>query len=146
MRRPLALWLAGLCVIASALAQEKPPEKTPTPEAPKKEPPKAEQSVTQHSAVIGGVPVAFTSTAGTLIVLNEKDEPWASMGYVAYVRKDAGAPSRRPITFAFNGGPGSSSVWLHMGALGPRRVAVADAAATPPPPYSVVDNASSILD
>lgn len=146
MRRPLALWLTGICVFASALAQEKPPEKTPTPEAAKKEPPKAEQSVTQHSAVIGGVPVAFTATAGTLIVRNEKDEPWASIGYVAYVRKDAGAAGRRPITFAFNGGPGSSSVWLHMGALGPRRVAVADAAATPPPPYSVVDNASSILD
>ena len=102
--------------------------------------------MTQHSIVIGGVPVAYTATAGTLIVCNYKDEPWASMGYVAYVKKDAGGAARRPITFAFNGGPGSSSVWLHMGALGPRRVVTADAAPTPPPPYQVVDNAYSILD
>jgi carboxypeptidase C (cathepsin A) len=134
------------------LAQEKPAEKPaekaaekPAADAPKKEPPKPEQSVTQHSVAIGGVPVSYTATAGTLIVRNEKDEPWASMGYVAYVKKD-GNTSRRPITFAFNGGPGSSSVWLHMGALGPRRVVTADAAPTPPPPYQVVDNAWSVLD
>ena len=134
---------------ASALAQDKPAEKPadkPSADTAKKEPPKAEQSVTQHSIVIGGVPIAYTATAGTLIVRNDKDEPWASMGYVAYVKKDAGAAGRRPITFAFNGGPGSSSVWLHMGALGPRRVVTADAGPTPPPPYQVVDNAYSILD
>jgi hypothetical protein len=68
------------------------------------------------------IEVAPTATAGTLIVRNDKDEPWASMGYVAYVKKDGTA--RRPITFAFNGGPGSSSVWLHMGLLGPKRVQV----------------------
>ena len=96
--------------------------------------------------MIGGAPVSFTATAGTLIVRNEKDEPWASMGYVAYVRKDAGTASRRPIAFCYNGGPGSSSIWLHMGALGPKRVVVADAATTPPPPYQIVDNAYSLLD
>ena len=106
-----------------------------------------EQSVTQHSVTIGGVPVAYTATAGTLIVRNEKDEPYARMGYTAYVRKDlAATPSKRPITFAYNGGPGSSSIWLHMGALGPRRVVTADATATLPPPYQVVDNAYSLID
>jgi carboxypeptidase C (cathepsin A) len=54
--------------------------------------------------------------------------------------------AKRPITFAYNGGPGSSSIWLHMGALGPRRVVTSDAAPTPPPPYTLVDNADSILD
>ncbi len=154
MRKSLALGIAGLCLALAALAQEKAPEKTPTPEKPaeksaeasKKEPPRAEQSVTQHSATIGGASVAFTATAGTVIVRNAKEEPWASIGYVAYVRKDAGASVRRPIAFCYNGGPGSSSIWLHMGALGPRRVAVADGTATPPPPYSVVDNAYSLLD
>ena len=149
MRRNVAAMLALAAVLGgSARAQEKPPEKPPEKgaEPAKKEPPKAEQSVTQHSAVIGGVPVAYTATAGTLIVRNDKDEPWASIGYIAYVRKDAGAGTRRPVTFSYNGGPGSSCIWLHMGVMGPRRVVTTDAAATPPPPYQVVDNAYSPLD
>jgi carboxypeptidase C (cathepsin A) len=127
-----------------ALSQEKPPEKGA--EAARPEPPKAEQSVTQHTVSIGGVPVAYTATAGTLIVRNQKDEPWGSIGYIAYVRKDAGPAARRPITFSYNGGPGSSSIWLHMGVMGPKRVVTNDAAPTPPPPYQVVDNAWSPLD
>jgi carboxypeptidase C (cathepsin A) len=78
-------------------------------------------------------------------VRNEKDEPAASIGYVAYVQRGVEA-GRRPITFAFNGGPGSSSVWLHMGALGPRRIVIPDAGPSLPPPYQVVDNAYSLLD
>jgi len=147
MKRILVASILVCGLAAAALAQEKPAEKpAPPPDAAKKEAPKSEQSVTQHSAVIGGVPVAYTATAGTLVVKNAKDEPWASIGYVAYVRKDAGPSARRPVAFCYNGGPGSSSIWLHMGALGPRRVVVADAAPTPPPPYQVVDNAYSLLD
>ena len=154
MKRRLGIALALLCSVAAAgIAQEKPSEKPPeksadkpAADAAKKEPPKAEQSVTTHTSVIGGVPVTYTATAGTLIVRSAKDEPWASMGYTAYVRKDAGPASKRPIAFCYNGGPGSSSIWLHMGALGPRRVVVSDAEATPPPPYQVVDNAYSPLD
>ena len=131
MKQKLAVLLVfGMAWTLAASAQDKPAEKPadkPAADAAKKEPPKAEQSVTQHSIVVGGVPIAYTATAGTLIVRNDKDEPWASMGYVAYVKKDGTA--RRPITFAFNGGPGSSSMWLHMGALGPRRVVTADAGA-----------------
>lgn len=143
-----ALLLIAAAGTAAALGQDKPAEKPadkPAADAAKKDPPKPEQSVTQHSIVMGGLTIAYTATAGTLIVRNGKDEPWASMGYVAYVKKDA-APARRPIMFAFNGGPGSSSLWLHMGALGPRRVVVADVAPTPPPPYQVVDNAYGVLD
>jgi carboxypeptidase C (cathepsin A) len=151
MKRLLAA-LASVCLALVLEAQPAPPSPAPSPTptpspsgASKKEPPRADSSVTQHTAVIGGAPVAFTATAGTLVVRNEKDEPWANIGYVAYVRKDT-AGSRRPIAFCYNGGPGSSSIWLHMGALGPRRVVVADATFTPPPPYQVVDNAYSILD
>jgi carboxypeptidase C (cathepsin A) len=149
--RPLA-FLAMVAALSCATARAQAPEKTPekpaekAAEAGKKEPPKPEQSITQHTVTIGGVQVPYTATAGTMIVRNEKDEPWASIGYFAYVRRDAGGGASRPITFAYNGGPGSSSVWLHMGALGPRRVVVQDAAPTPPPPYQVVDNAYSILD
>jgi len=70
----------------------------------------------------------------------------ASVGYIAYTQVDVRDPGRRPLTFAFNGGPGSSSMWLHMGVLGPRRIVTVDAAPTPPAPYSVVDNEDSILD
>ncbi len=138
----LAFWLAPS---APASAEEK-----TAAEAPKKtekaEAPKAEASVTSHTVTIGGTPVAYSATAGTLIVRNEKDEPWASMGYVSYVRKETGDAGKRPVTFAYNGGPGSSSVWLHMGALGPKRIVVSDPEPTPPPPYRLVDNAFSLLD
>jgi carboxypeptidase C (cathepsin A) len=131
----------------SAPADEKAAEASkPSPEAAKAEPPKSEQSVTRHSVSIGGAPVGYTATAGTLVVRTEKDAPWASIGYVAYTRNDAADPARRPLTFAYNGGPGSSSIWLHMGVLGPRRIVTSEAAATPPPPYKVVDNEYSILD
>jgi carboxypeptidase C (cathepsin A) len=108
--------------------------------------PKGEQSVTQHKITIGGKAVSYTATTGTLIVRNSLDLPYASMGYTAYTINDVTDPSRRPITFAYNGGPGSSSIWLHMGALGPRRILTSDATATPPPPYRAVDNEFSVLD
>ena len=69
----------------------------------------------------------------------------ASMSYVAYLAKDA-APGRRPITFIYNGGPGSSTIWLHMGAFGPQRVVTADDSYTPAAPYQLVDNDESLLD
>jgi carboxypeptidase C (cathepsin A) len=71
--------------------------------------------------------------------------PEASMFYIAYF-KDGEKPGDRPITFLYNGGPGSASVWLHMGAFGPRRVVTADHTHTPPAPYQVVNNDFSLLD
>jgi carboxypeptidase C (cathepsin A) len=108
--------------------------------------PKAEPSVTRHQVVINGVTIRYTATAGTLIVRDAKEQPWASMGYFAYTKDGVFPPGLRPITFAYNGGPGSASIWLHMGALGPRRIVTVDAAPTPPPPYHVVDNEFSLLD
>jgi carboxypeptidase C (cathepsin A) len=107
--------------------------------------PRAESSVTTHHTTLNGKSIDYTATAGTLIVRDDEDKPTASISYVAYVRQDkGGAP--RPITFAFNGGPGSSSLWLHMGLLGPRRVVVSDPDPTPPAPYRVVDNEYGVLD
>jgi carboxypeptidase C (cathepsin A) len=152
MRRTFIMVVVGFAVFVGPFARgdEKPAAEAPKPEAAKKgetaEPPKPEQSVTQHSLVVGGAPINYTATAGTLIVRNEKDQPYASVGYVAYTKRDGGDATKRPITFSYNGGPGSSSVWLHMGVLGPKRIVTSDAAATPPPPYTVVDNAYSILD
>ena len=108
--------------------------------------PKAEQSVTQHKITIGGATIPYTATVGTLIVRNKKDLPYASIGYTAYTRSDISDPSHRSITFAYNGGPGSCSIWLHMGALGPKRIVTNDTAYVPPPPFKIIDNAFSILD
>ena len=108
--------------------------------------PQAESSVTQHRLNVGGKSIDYTATAGTLIVRDEEDKPMASMGYIAYVRRDGKGGGARPVTFAFNGGPGSSSLWLHMGVLGPKRVVVSDPNPTPPAPYRTVDNEYGLLD
>jgi len=146
--RKMAPLLLSLLLFASLAAAPAAAQKPPEAEGKKApaEVPKAEQSVTQHTVTIGGKAIAYTATAGTLILRNDKDEPTASIGYVAYVAREAGDTAHRPLTFAYNGGPGSSSIWLHMGALGPRRIVTTDAAATPPAPYKVVDNAYSLLD
>ncbi len=111
----------------------------------KNENPKSEKSVTDHSLQINGKTIKYTATAGTLILKDKEGNPEASMDYFAYVAKDIKG-NQRPITFAFNGGPGSSSIWLHMGAFGPKRIVIADTTQTPPPPYNIVDNQFSILD
>jgi len=108
--------------------------------------PTAQSSVTQHRLSLGGKSIDYAATAGTLIVRDEDDKPIASIGYIAYTRRDGKSGAVRPITFAFNGGPGSSSLWLHMGVLGPKRVQVSDPTPTPPAPYRTVDNEFSLLD
>ncbi len=123
----------------------------PSKDAAQKPQPQAEtRSVTQRTVTIGGKAIAYTATAGTLILKDDKGEQRASVFYVAYTKDGAKAGSKdgdaRPVTFTFNGGPGSSSVWLHLGTFGPRRVAFADATLPKPAPYGFVDNAYSILD
>src|SRR5438132_13644684 len=107
--------------------------------------PKAESSVTQHHLTVGGRSFDYTATAGTLIICDDEDKPIASIGYVAYVRHDAKG-GVRPLMFAFNGGPGSSSLCLHMGVLGPKRVVVSDPGPTPAGRYRTVDNEFGVLD
>lgn len=103
--------------------------------------------VTRHKANIGGSQIAYTSTAGTLVLRDEDGKAKASMFFVAYTRDGVQDLSRRPITFTYNGGPGSSSVWLHMGAFGPRRVVMGDdEGLTSTPPYRLADNGESLLD
>lgn len=128
-------------------------------EAPKSDQFKPEQQQTKGSVTIGGKAIDYDAYAGTLIVHAKgwddvpqnadpdpkNRAPEASMFYVAYFKSDTkGAP--RPVTFFYNGGPGSSTVWLHMGAFGPRRVVTADDTHTPAAPYSVVNNEYSLLD
>jgi carboxypeptidase C (cathepsin A) len=110
-------------------------------------PPAVEKtSVTQQTTHIGGQEIHYTATAGTLLLKKEDGKPKASMFFIAYSRDGIPDVSKRPITFAYNGGPGSSSVWLHMGALGPKRVPLTDEGFPVPPPYPIVDNEDSVLD
>lgn len=110
--------------------------------------PSEQSAVTDHSLRVGGQLVAYRATAATMLLKNDKDESIGVLYYTAYTRTGPGTgdPSQRPIAFIYNGGPGSASAWLHMGAFGPRRVVTSDAAFTPPPPYQVVDNPSSLID
>src|SRR3989440_1413620 len=108
--------------------------------------PNAQSSVTQHRLNAGGKSFDYTATAGTLIIRDDEDKPIASIGYIAYVRHDLKGSGARPLMFAFNGGPGSSSLWLHMGVLGPKRVVVSDPGPTPAGPDRTVDNEFGVLD
>ena len=107
--------------------------------------PEARVWVTRHKARIGGSTLAYTATAGTILMKNDKDEPIALFGFTAYT-KDDGDPATRPLIFAYNGGPGSASAWLHMGILGPRRTDLADLESNTRGPFRTVDNEYSILD
>src|SRR6185312_5282258 len=101
-------------------------------------------STTSGSVSIGGEKISYKANAGTLVLKDDKNEPAVSMFYVYYAKD--GAPSNRPVTFFFNGGPGSATVWLHMGAFGPQRVRTADDTHTPGAPYALVNNEDSLLD
>lgn len=107
---------------------------------------KERESVTHHQVVIDGRTISYTATAGTIILRDAKHEPTASIFFIAYTEDGVPDPARRPITFTYNGGPGSSSVWLQLGGVGPRRIETSDATFTPPPPYNLTDNPYSILD
>lgn len=102
--------------------------------------------VTHHEVKMAdGKVLHYTATAGRLPIKELDGSIAAEMFFVAYTL-DGQDPSRRPVTFAFNGGPGSASMWLHMGALGPRKVVLAQEGFLPPPPYRLEDNAYTPLD
>lgn len=101
--------------------------------------------VTQHTAEIGGKAVDYTAVAGTLPLSGEDEKRKADVFFVAYT-VEAEPGRERPVTFCFNGGPGSSSVWLHMGMLGPKRVELPAEPVVPRPPTRVIANPYSLLD
>jgi carboxypeptidase C (cathepsin A) len=99
---------------------------------------------TAHTVRIGGQDIRYTATAGTLPIRLDDGKVAARMFYVAYT-KDGEDARTRPIAFLFNGGPGSASIWLHMGSFAPRRAAMADEGFQPAPPYRLVDNEHSLI-
>jgi carboxypeptidase C (cathepsin A) len=130
--------------------------------------------VTAHAITLGGKTLRYHVTAGFIVLKEEEGKPLmkgpeqkppapeskeaeatktkdglkakAKIFYIAYTLDEAGDPATRPLTFAFNGGPGSSSVWLHMGSMAPRRANLTDDGEAPAPPYQLVDNESTWLD
>ena len=101
--------------------------------------------VTHHQITVNGKLLHYTATAGRLPIKRDDGKIEAEMFFVAYTL-DGQETSKRPLTFAFNGGPGSSSIWLHMGALGPKKVVLQPDGFMPPAPYRLEDNPYTLLD
>ncbi|CAN5828080.1 peptidase S10 [soil metagenome] len=99
-----------------------------------------EPTVTHHELEVGDESIKYTATAGMLPLKDEEGEIEARIFYIAYTLDEVQDRSERPLMFSFNGGPGSSSVWLHLGALGPKRVPMPEDASIPAPPYRLLPN------
>ncbi len=141
-RAPIALaTFLAVTLPGVALAQQA-PDRTETQATA----PVPDLSVTQHEVRLDGQVIRYTATAGTMPLVAEDGTHRADVFFVSYTRDGAGEAASRPVTFAFNGGPGSSSVWLHLGALGPRRVLMGPEGEQPDPPYRLVDNPYTWLD
>src|ERR1700683_3532312 len=122
MRFALTTGLVVASLMAPAAQQSTPPAPNPsaalsTSAAPARE----EWSVTDHTIKLGGQTIPYKAGAGTTILKDDKGEPTGLLYSVAYTRSDVKDPSERPIAFLYNGGPGSATMWLHMGGVGPRR-------------------------
>ena len=149
-----ALVLAGGTLVSPVYAQQHPPAEPathagdadhPPAQKPEEAAPVERSSVTAHQITLDGKQIHYTATAGTLLIRNDDDKPYGSIFYVAYTM-DGADPHTRPVTFLYNGGPGSASLWLHMGALGPVRVETSSPQATGSGPYQMVPNQYPLLD
>ncbi len=123
------------------------------PAKPAAEPKPAEQKLPDQKPVektgeiqAGGRTLKYKTTAGYLPITNDNDETEASLFYVAYTLEPATPAAQRPLTFCFNGGPGAGSLWLQLGAIGPKRVVMNDDGTLPPPPYRLAGNPHTWLD
>ncbi|HEY0349015.1 MAG TPA: hypothetical protein VGC60_12760 [Pyrinomonadaceae bacterium] len=119
---------------------QRPPQERPSPV------PEETPVITHHSITVGGKELHYTATVGMMPLKNRDGETEARIFFMAYTLDGVSDRQKRPLTFSFNGGPGSASVWLHMGALGPRRVPMNPDGTMPAPPYHLVDNENTWLD
>ena len=150
MKAFLATLVGMLLVVSTVAFADDTPDKGAKPDATKQEEAKpkkleAKQSESEGSVTVEGRRIDYKAVAGTILLDDKKDQPTASIFYAAYFKKSV-EPARRPITFLYNGGPGSATIWLHMGAFGPKRVVTADDQHTAPAPYGLVNNDYSLLD
>ena len=122
-----------------AKAADKAPEKS-------KEPEEEKPVITHHEIRVGGKALKYTATTSMMPIRNAKGETEGHMFFMAYTLDGVSDPTRRPLMFSFNGGPGSASVWLHLGAVGPKRVVMLATGEMPAPPFHLVDNEYTWLD
>ena len=146
--RPTLLALALLTSLAAAQDKPGPPPEAKPDAAKEKKSDKPAEPVTRDGSVtIDGKKIDYQVTTAKLVLEKDDGAPRASIFHVSYVKKNAGDVTKRPVLFAFNGGPGSSAVWLHLGTLGPKRVSLpGDGTQAPVPPAKLVPNEFSILD
>jgi carboxypeptidase C (cathepsin A) len=139
-------------LVAAALplfAQRPPAAESPATPAAEEKPapiPSETTSVTDHELQLDGKTIHYKATAATLLIDGDDEKPYGIVFYVAYTLSGVSDPRTRPVTFLYNGGPGSASLWLHMGSIGPVRVATASPEATGAAPYQVMPNQYSLLD
>lgn len=142
MNKFLSLSLAAFaCIFGNVVGAEE----TPKNGTQKKELPAEETITTEHSVKIQGSSLSYNSTVGTMHVKDPDGTAKGSIFYISYAKQDVDKISERPITFCFNGGPGSSSIWLHMGVFGPKRAEMEEFGYGQPP-YHTIENEYSILD
>lgn len=147
MRKPLSPIFIALAFAAatSAVAQQGSSPSQPAEKGEARPIPPPDVSVTRHSGTFGGQRINYTAIAGETYLKAEDGTPRAAIFSTSYLKEQR--DPNRPVTFLFNGGPGSGSVWLHMGAFGPKRVAIpSDGSDDGAPPYPIVDNPDSLLD
>jgi carboxypeptidase C (cathepsin A) len=132
---------------ADASGRGKEPAKTEKAKRPAGAIPDAKEKpvLTKHTVMIAGERISYVAETGMLPLLKPDGQLTASIFYVAYTKQGESHPERRPVMFCFNGGPGSASVWLHLGALGPRRANLSETDAMRPAPFGLVDNEFSVL-
>jgi carboxypeptidase C (cathepsin A) len=137
-------------VLALFLMQAAPPADAPKPSEakPAEKTPEKEEApvVTHHEIRVGAKTLKYTATTGLLPLRDAKGETEAHIFFIAYTLDGASDTAHRPLMFSFNGGPGSASVWLHLGALGPKRVVMQPDGHMPAPPFHLVDNEYTWLD
>lgn len=141
------IFLIALCFflqVSTATAQA--PAKEPASEAAGSAAPVEKLSVTHHSLLIHDRAFDYTATAGRLPVIDASGKHEADIFFIAYTQEKVTDLAGHPIAFAFNGGPGASSVWLNVGAFGPKRIVLPEEQQPAAPPYQLVDNAYSLLD
>src|SRR5215813_14154878 len=129
-------------------AAEQQPQTTPPPATGQQRPlppPEEKSSITRGSVRIGGQQINYTATAANYIIKADDGSPKASFFFVGYTKDDTPDKSKRPVSFIYNGGPGSASSYTHMG-LGPKRIVLTDDGFGMPAPYSIVENGDSFLD
>jgi len=146
----IALALTTCFALAAPAFADDEPAKKETKTETKTETSKSEKLTPKHvetegSVTVEGKKIDYKAVAGTIILDDKKGDGTASIFYAAYFKKLA-EPTQRPVMFIYNGGPGSATVWLHMGAFGPKRVVTADDQHTAPAPYGLVNNDYSLLD